>query len=107
MASLSRQELEEIIERDLPGYMLVQHEPAVDSVVAPTEAEEVAPDITQLRKKLGVEDHEPDEDEEASAADVAIVAVQPKTIGDPFDLQAEPKTVVVSATERRIIGSQG
>jgi hypothetical protein len=125
MAKLSKQEIEEIVERDMPGYKVVQHEtPDADERAAETNADEVAPDIDTLREKyLGESEnsaaesenpgHEADASPETAAddagdnADDAIIAVQPKEAGDPFDHAARPKSVVVSGKDRRVIGSQG
>jgi hypothetical protein len=128
MAKLSKQEIEEIVERDMPGYKVVQHEtPDADERAAERNADQVAPDIDTLREKyLGENENSAAESEnpghEANAspeteaddtgdnaddADDAIIAVQPKEAGDPFDHAARPKSVVVSGKDRRVIGSQG
>ena len=125
MAKLSKQEIEEIVERDMPGYKVVQHEtPDADERAAERNADQVAPDIDTLREKyLGESEnsaaesenpgHEADASPETAAddagdnADDAIIAVQPKEAGDPFDHAARPKSVVVSGKDRRVIGSQG
>jgi hypothetical protein len=111
MAQLSKQDLEEIIERDMPGYALAYEAPphAGDrpAAVAP---DEVGPDIAVLREKfLG--------EQPAGAGDAAvatppdsddqIVAVRPKDSSDPFDHGGRPKTVVVSGRDRRVVGRQG
>jgi hypothetical protein len=121
VAKLSKQEIEEIVERDMPGYQVVQHEPeTADRAIQETSADEVAPDIDTLREKYLGEDTddnpgheterssaEPDGDSEEENTDDAIVAVQPKETGDPFDHAARPKSIVVSGKDRRVIGSQG
>jgi hypothetical protein len=107
---LSKQELEEIIARDLPDHELVSEEvdPA-DHLVA-GEPDEAGADIAALREKfLGGSAR--DGDGEAAPQPVnehdQIVAVRPKRPGDPFDHKARPKTVVVSARDKRVIGRQG
>jgi hypothetical protein len=124
MAKLSKQEIEEIVERDMPGYKVVRHEEGVDERGAQAEPDEVAPNIETLREKYlgdaeniaenensGANDAAPedeaDENDNADNADDAIVAVQPKEPGDPFGHASRPKTIVVSGKDRRIIGSQG
>jgi len=130
MAKLSKQEIEEIVQRDMPGYKVVQHEEGADERAVEANPDEVAPDIDTLREKYlgdsentasegsnpGGEGNEPtpveadaenppDSDEDNT--DDAIVAVQPEQISDPFDHASRPKTVVVSGKDRRVIGSQG
>src|SRR4051812_6224385 len=109
MQRLSNQELEAIIERDLPGHELVsrEHAPVDHTSVEPDEA---GVDIAALRQRfLG-------EGAEVAASDAAatginehdeIVAVRPKDPGDPYDHKARPKTVLVSGREKRVIGRQG
>jgi hypothetical protein len=117
MAKLSKEEIEEIVERDMPGYKVVQHEEGTDERAPEAGVDEVAPDIDTLREKyLGKTEnpgHEADtspttdaDDDEADADD-AIVAVQPNETADAFDHAARPKSIVVSGKDRRVIGSQG
>jgi hypothetical protein len=127
MAKLSKQEIEEIVERDMPGYKVVPHEEGVDERAAQAEPDEVAPDIETLREKYlgdaeniaaenensGANDAAPENgadenpNDNADNADDAIVAVQPKEPADPFGHASRPKTIVVSGKDRRVIGSQG
>jgi hypothetical protein len=125
MAKLSKQEIEEIVERDMPGYQVVRHEEGVDERLSNAEPDEVAPDIDTLREKYlgdnensaaeggnpggetGSSPEDEDDDQADENTDDAIVAVQPKETGDPFDHAARPKAVVVSGKDRRVIGSQG
>jgi hypothetical protein len=127
MAKLSKQEIEEIVERDMPGYKVVRHEEGVDERAAQAEPDEVAPDIETLREKYlgdaediaaenensGANDAVPENEaaenpnDNADNADDAIVAVQPREPADPFGHASRPKTIVVSGKDRRVIGSQG
>jgi hypothetical protein len=110
MSQLSDRDLQEIIEREMPGYKVVQRRDraAADSGLQ-AEADEIGPEIEELRKKYLGEDavdaadaREDQDDDEAE-----MVVVQPKEATDPFDPSSQPKTVVVSGKDRRIIGSQG
>lgn len=116
MARLKREEIEEIVERDLPGYKIV---PESETEARPVRAEpdEAGADIEALRRKYfgeealasdsaSVSDADEPEDSEENADD-ALIAVQPEKATDPYDHTARPKTVVVSGKDRRIIGSQG
>jgi hypothetical protein len=128
MAKLSKQEIEEIVQRDMPGYKVVHHEEGTDERAVEASPDEVAPDIDTLREKyLGdsentaAEGNNPDgegsepapvetenhTDSDEENTDDAIVAVQPEQTSDPFDHAARPKTIVVSGKDRRVIGSQG
>src|SRR5215204_5568683 len=107
MEQLSRQELEAIIERDLPDHELVtvEREPTDQ---APVEADEAGEDIDALRERfLGRTDASdaPEAGDARNEHDL-IVAVRPKRQGDPYDHLARPKTVIVSGRDRRVIGSQ-
>jgi hypothetical protein len=108
---LSRQELETIIERDLPG-----HELASDDVeridAASVEADEPGADIAALRERfLGKPASATDRSIEPTARPVnehdLVVAVRPKAGANPYDASARPKTVVVSGRDKRVIGRQG
>jgi hypothetical protein len=111
VAKLSKEELEGIIERDLPGYAL-----ASDEIHPPDRSRSIEPDasgadIDALREKFlggpGVGEGGRSADDEPDADDDEIVAVRPKDAIDPFDQRARPKTVVVSGRDKRVIGSQG
>jgi len=112
MARLGDDELESIIQRDMPGYKVVSRGGGAAAGAPMPEPDEVAPDIDELRAKyLGEQapgaaaaDGESEADAEA---DEEIVTVGPESTADPFDPGARPKKVIVSANSRRIIGSQG
>jgi hypothetical protein len=125
MAKLPPDEVQKIIERDLPGYTLAEPAEAADERTTRAEPEESAPDIDELREKyLG--ENEPAENpggESAGTPDAAgggggggteaegeqpedmIVSVRRKDATDPWDHDARPKTVVIS--DGKIVGSQG
>lgn len=123
MARLSDSDLEEIITRDLPGHKIVHRKSAKpdadDEAAEARPADEVSPDIDELRSKyLGdVAAHEGQDggtDDGADAADASdddaedeIVMVEPRQRDDPLDHGSRPKAVVVSGKERRVIGYQG
>lgn len=110
MARLRKRDLERIIRRDLPGYSLLRRE---GSGSAPSEPDEAAADIDELRKRyLG--DDAPRESDAAQNSeppgtntDDEIVTVTPDQSTDPFDQAARPKAVIVSGETGRVIGSQG
>jgi hypothetical protein len=129
MARMSKNDLEGIVERDLPGYTLASTEAADAERRVDGEADDVGTDIDSLRAKyLGTD--EGDEGtttrakrkpsprkrtrknnakarDKTEATDDEIVAVQPKDAADPFDHAVRPKTIVVSGEDNKIIGSQG
>jgi hypothetical protein len=111
MERLSKEELERIIERDLPGHELVSEVDPADHEAA-AEPDAVGPDIAALREKfLGAGAGGSD----AAAAPPAaalnehdqIVAVREKDVDDPYDHRARPKTVIVSGRDKRVVGRQG
>jgi hypothetical protein len=114
VAQLSQDELKEIVARDLSGYRLADTSPAVDaqsSVRAAPEA--TTPDIEMLRRKyLGPEATAKGAEVSFgvggdATTDDSIVAVQPDTTPDPWSRSARPKAVVISGSEKRVIGAQG
>lgn len=130
MGKLSRKDLEEIVERDLPGSRLVEKAAGQDPEGLRAGPEEVTPDVAMLRRKyLGTDEAEAgpgeeypgglesgaeadagtaaDEDGDDDADDAEIVAVEPAAVADPLDRGSRAKSVVVSSRDRKIIGSQG
>ena len=110
MEPFSKQELEAIIERDLPGHELVSEDVDPADHVPASAPDEAGVDIAALRRKF-LGDAAPPSGTDAAPGAVnehdQIVAVRPKNAGDPYDHSARPKTVVVSGRDRRIIGQQG
>ena len=117
MAKLPPEEIERIVEKDMPGYTVEQAHPE-DAPVRHEDADDVSPGIDELRKRYGVEPEgsnpgdsnpgpEPDAVDADEGADDEIVAVRPKETKDPWDHDARPKSVVVSAKDRKIVGGQG
>jgi hypothetical protein len=117
---LSREEIEEIVEKDLPGYIVVE-EPLVDEGFPKMEPEAVTPDLEHLRQKYEAEgfpcprdgetgttsnweDHSPASSDEAE--DI-IVVVQPKGADDTRNTGPAPKAVVISSEAKRIVSIQG
>jgi hypothetical protein len=112
MEPLSKQELEEIIERDLPGHELASDE-TYPADAPRVDAEEPGLDIAALRERFLGSAAGADDIAALDAAPAAVnehdqvVAVRPKNGGDPFDQRARPKTVVISGRDRRVVGRQG
>lgn len=128
MSRLTKRELDEIVDRDLPGYRVVQRSEPSEENAPQLEADQVAPDIEELREKYLGDDGdvggEPDSHRAgapsgrrsasgsrgtgvASNKDDEIIVVEPKNSDAPFDHPARPKTVVVSGKDGRVVGSQG
>jgi hypothetical protein len=104
MARLTRRELEQIIARDLPGHELISDDVEVPGRTPAAEPDEPGRDIAALRETyLGAADGVRDPINEHDQ----IVAVRAKGADDPYDHRSRPKTVVVSAREKRVIGRQG
>lgn len=117
---LSRADLEAIIAQDLPDHELVppaseeDFEAGADAVETSARAADAdAPgvDIAQLRARFLGEDTGAVDAVQESQVPLnehdQIVAVRPRQSSDPFDYNARPKTVVISARDRRIVGEQG
>jgi hypothetical protein len=124
MARISRQELEDIIARDMPGYRLAKQTGSTpdvpqrrDAAVGHTDA--TTPSLHRLRQKYlfskyGAFDAAPTESDTVRSEDAQegddedeIVAVEPINAPHPWDVGARPKVIVVSGREKRIIGRQG
>lgn len=115
MTRLSREELEEIVETQLPGYVLVQ-EPLEDYGQAEMEAEAVTPDLETLRDKYEgyisptngtTPDHEGQSPVGSSEAEDVVVKVEPRDAHDAWITGPGPKAVVISSEDRRIVSVQG
>lgn len=113
MAKLPPEEIEKIVEDELPGYTVERSAPT-DAPTRHAEADEASPGIDELRKRYGVEPDveshsgpEPEPDSAEEDPDDEIVAVRPKDARDPWDHDARPKSVVISGKDRKIVGGQG
>src|ERR671910_3643317 len=117
MAKLPPEEIRRIVEKDMPGYTVEQASPPDEAPVPHEDADEVSPGIDETRKRYGVEPEgsnpghgdpkKPDAVDAEEGADDQIVAVRPKKTKDPWDHDARPKSVVVSAKDRKIVGGPG
>lgn len=132
MAKLSKEEVEEIIERDLPNYQIVRQsgEDVVDrddfsrfrdSGRQRSISDATSPNLDTLREKLKQRgerlensdrnslDHMSDDIGEAddAVADDMIVAVRPKKTDSPYDTGYRTKAVVISGRSKKVIGRQG
>jgi hypothetical protein len=110
MPPLNDEELEQIIADQMPGYTVVSRGgPAPPA--APPEADQIAADIGELRQRYLDESpadaaaREPELDTQAED-DEEVVTVAPAGAADALNPGAR-KQVIVSASEGRIIGSQG
>lgn len=131
---LSREELNEIIERDLPGSKLLETASDSDlrSLRAPADLD--SPDIETLRERFlgkskqatamrASKSASPAKRDTTAATDakksiprrppksddddVEIVIVTPKRPTEALDRGSRPKAVVVSSKEKKVIGRQG
>jgi hypothetical protein len=114
MPRLNDDELEQIIRKDMPGYTVVSRGAEAPPAAAgpPPAADQIAADIHELRARyLAEAEPEADAREPELDADVEddeeIVTVSPAGGPDPANPGARPKKVIVSAGQRRIVGSQG
>src|SRR5262249_29827816 len=124
MAQMSRQELEDIIARDMPGYRLAKQTGGTPDTTQRRDAawghvDATTPSLNRLHQKYlfskyGAPDAAQTESDTVQSEDTQdgededeIVAVEPTNAPHPWDLGARPKVVVVSGREKRIIGRQG
>ncbi|MDQ5857401.1 MAG: hypothetical protein M3542_03885 [Acidobacteriota bacterium] len=122
MAKPPRETIERIVQRDMPGYKLVDKKPeppARDSAARPAAD---TPDVQALREKYlrrrspssdersSARPHESQSDRPTSATDEdAIVAVEPENRSRDGQLPGggRSKRVVISGEKKEIIGRQG
>jgi len=127
MAELPDDEKEAIIKRDLPGYKLRESAGAPRAAAAADtrgiKPEAGTPDIDELRKKyFGDDDSDASDSSETAGRnlragisrgvstsdnDDEIVTVEPENRVDAWDRGSRPKSVVISSSKKKIIGSQG
>ena len=125
MAKLSKDELQRIVEQQMPKYQLAETPTspagAADGAKTRAEPEAQTPDLQTLRKKYlrekflsdaaggSYQDGEPNGQPAADAGgdDTEIVLIEPKVAPHPLDRGSRPKAIVVSTTQKKIIGKQG
>ena len=137
MAKLSKEEVEQIIERDLPDFKVVQE--SVDRDTDNTDfgrfrdssrqrsiSDATSPNLDTLREKLRQRSGRGEADSSTfgfgrteavrsddvgdvddDTADDAIVAVRPKTSHSPYDAGYRTKAVIISGRQKKVIGRQG
>ncbi len=126
---MNKELLEQIVNRDLEGYKVSdksvhseQNNEGFESMdsTKDNQSESSTPDFRLLRQKyLHQDDSFESNDAEAAVVYVAdsadasdseqdeIVAVEPETAAHPWDRAARPKAVVISGSEKKVIGEQG
>ena len=129
MSKLSKDDLQQIIAEQMPKYKLTDKPPssgAIDGTTTRAKPEGQTPSLDTLRKKYlrdkflndgaggGREDGEPNGRPPADAAgayaaddDTEIVMVEPKVAPHPLDRGSRPKAIVISTTQKKIVGEQG
>ena len=123
MAKLSRDDLQRIVEQQMPKYELAETPttPEATDGANPPKPEGQTPDLETLRKKYlrekflsdaaggGYENDEPNGQPSTDTVDddTEIVLVEPKVAPHPLDRGSRPKAIVVSTTKKKIVGEQG
>ena len=128
MAKLSKEDLEQIVSHDLPGYKVSRKSKAEEQTGRAGGVRDTGADDSRaesLRRKYlgGAADDEDDDDASgpfesmAGAADnnpggddtddEVIVAVEPETSNHAWDRSARPKAAVISKKDKKVIGQQG
>ena len=125
---MDKELLKQIVNRDLSGYKIsdrsVHNEDdegfeSMDSIKQ-TQSESSTPDFKALRQKYLRQDdsyESMDSGDEAESTDATeilnssdqdeIVTVEPETGNNPFDRISRSKAVVISGSEKKIVGEQG
>lgn len=127
MSKLSKEDLQQIIAQQMPKYKLADTRTGsgdVDLAATRAKPEGQTPDLDTLRRKYlrdkflsdaprgGHEEGEPNGRPAAAGAgaaddDTEIVMVEPKEAPHPLDRGSRPKAIVISTTQKKIVGEQG
>ncbi|HKY45575.1 MAG TPA: hypothetical protein VJM50_20975 [Pyrinomonadaceae bacterium] len=137
MAKLSKEEVEQIIERDLPDFQVVKESIEKDtdntdfgrfrdSARQRSISDATSPSLDTLREKLRQRSGRSQSDSttlgsyrnegfrsddvgdvDNETADDTIVAVRPKTSHSPYDGGYRTKAVIISGRQKKVIGRQG
>ena len=116
MAKMKREELQRIVQRDMPGYRLTRKKTAAagaDSPRSTQKADATSQSLDALRRKYSGKSSATGRPDVAagrnvrSADDDEIVAIEPEETANPWDGAARPKAVVISGRNKRIVGKQG
>ena len=115
MAKLTRAALEEIIKDQLPGYRIVRYGPVQDAVAGRVVADQQTPDLDALKRAgressrggIGEASDDSVEMDDAELGEDQMVVLAPQNPASPLDHGAKAKVVVVSATDGKIVTSQG
>src|SRR5262245_53899812 len=120
MAKLTKEEMKDIVQRELPGYKLVEKgtQESADAHTTSGQVEDGTPAVKALRRKyFGAEEDafSPASDSQDAGADQpannpdddTIVNIERENRPDPLDRGTRAKAVVISGEKKRIIGSQG
>src|SRR5215208_2134693 len=107
MARLSKEELQRIVEAEVPGYTVAERPPESDATASRVAPDASTPDVETLRQKYGGESAaprdeaphnpgNPHDDPAEKPTDSAIVIIEPKDASDDRDRDAGRKAVVIS-----------
>lgn len=117
MARMKKEDVERIIQREMPGYRVAPQRggPGADAPRKRATAGAGTPDLEALKRKYLSK--EPKTSGSAATGrdsvhtrrneDDEIVVVEPDSVVDPWDRVSRRKAVVVSGREKRIVGKQG
>jgi len=111
MARLKREELEKIVDEQLPDHRLSSTTEPADSTAGKfVKPQASTPPIDDVLNRIdfGEESHAlamtADQEEKL---DDSIELVEPKNPADPLSRQTRPKAQVISGKKKKVIGSQG
>jgi hypothetical protein len=115
MAKLTRAALEEIIKDQMPGYRIVRYGPVQDAVARRVVADQQTPDLDTLKRAgressrggIGQASDDSVGTDDAELGEDQMVVLAPQNPTSPLDHGAKAKVVVVSATDGKIVTSQG
>jgi hypothetical protein len=116
MAKIPRAELDKIVKKQAPGYVVARGRPAAtDGPRQRAPAQAGTPDLAQLKKRYGktgvgamdAARKQPRAKAVRPQDDDEVVMLEPSNSRDSLSRASRPKAVIVSGKDKKIIGRQG
>jgi len=111
MPRMTREQLQQIVSKELPGKRIVGERSDIDTRQQPA-PEGSTEELPDLLREYGIRPSEQASSSDSARPngdidDDAIVAVEDEHVSDPWRSESRPKAVVISGRTKRVIGQQG
>lgn len=110
MSELSREDLANIIEKEMPGYTLAEAPPVADAPPSLVPPQGKTIDFRKLQEKLGGPSAAPptaEPDAGSAPNDFVTVVVQPKSLQGPLGDPPHSAIVIISTKTKKLVSVQG